>query len=226
MSAQGVLKASLVSLGLCAGIVLVADGLHSPKGPPQPTAAQAFQLPVPVPAPVDASKDQALQQPVLAPATPTRIRIPAISVDAPLTGLAARSTQSGRQPAAPPEGDRNLAGWYSDGTSPGVVGTAVIAGHADTRRGPAVFHSLRALKRGDAVDVDRADGQSAVFTVDAVQAYDARSFPGDKVYEASKRAELRLVTCGAGAGKHHSRYVGNVVVSAHLTGVRAAPARG
>ncbi|GAA1982683.1 class F sortase [Catenulispora subtropica] len=221
MSAQGVVKASLVSLGLCAGIVLIADGLHTPKPPPQPTAAQAFQMPVPVPAPVDASQDAPLDQPMLAPATPTRVRIPAINVNAPLTGL---GLEAGRHLAAPPEEDRNLAGWYSGGTPPGVVGTAVIAGHVDTRRGPAVFYSLGALKRGDAVDVDRADGQSAVFTVDAVEAYDARAFPDDKVYGAAKRAELRLITCGAGFDKHHKRYSGNVVVYAHLTGVQAAPA--
>ncbi|WP_344667955.1 class F sortase [Catenulispora yoronensis] len=245
MSARDVLTASLVSLGVCAGIVLVADGLRTAKPPPQPTAAQAFQAPGPAaPAPAaspaaapasaaaaaaagsagsaaDALKFQPLDQPMLAPATPTRVRIPAISVNAPLTGLA---LDSGRHLAAPPESNRNLAGWYSDGTSPGVVGTAVIAGHVDTPAGPAVFYSLGILKKGDAVDVDRADGQTAVFTVDAVEAYDARAFPDEKVYGAAARAELRVITCGAGFDKRHNRYLGNVVVYAHLTDVQGSQA--
>jgi hypothetical protein len=54
MSPREVLTASLVSLGLCAGVVLVADGLHTSKPPPQPTAAQAFQLPVRTPVSVPA----------------------------------------------------------------------------------------------------------------------------------------------------------------------------
>lgn len=217
MSPREVLTASLISLGACAGIVLVADGLHTPKPPPQPTAAQAFQAPAAAPTPTDTTKFQPLQHPILAPATPTRVRIPAIHVNAPLTGLA---LESGRHLAAPPANDRNLAGWYRDGTSPGVVGTAVIAGHVDTRQGPAVFYSLGALKKGDTVSVDRTDGQSAVFTVDGVEAYDARAFPDEKVYGASARAELRLITCGAGFDKRHNRYLGNVVVYAHLTGVQ------
>src|SRR3954470_17824450 len=138
MSARDVVTASAVSLVLCVGVVLVADGLHTPKPPPQPTAAQAFAAgqppatstpPQPDPAADLLARFQLLQQPILAPATPTRVRIPAIHVDAPLTGLA---LDANRHLAAPSERDRNLAGWYSDGTSPGVVGTAVIAGHVDT----------------------------------------------------------------------------------------------
>ncbi|NUR57147.1 MAG: class F sortase [Catenulispora sp.] len=174
LSARGVLTASLVSLGACVGIVLVAEGLHTPKPPPS--------------------------QPLLAAAAPTRVRIPALHVDAPLTGFAL------------------------DGTSPGTVGTAVIAGPGDLQPVPAGFLSLGALKKGDVVSVDRADKQSAVFTVDAVEASDAHACPETKGYGASARAELRLITCGAGLEKRHGRHSANVVVSAHLTAVRPVPA--
>lgn len=238
ISARGVVTASLVSLGLCVGVVLVADSLHTPKPPAQPTTAQAFGKPVnqaqaqaggtgaagpagpaPTAAPAfDPSKLQPLDlPPILGPATPTRVRIPAISVDAPLMSLALDST--GRL-AAPPEQDRNLAGWYGDGASPGEIGTAVIAGHVDNDRGPAVFYALGALKKGAEVDVDRSDGVTAVFTVDAVEAYDARAFPDDKVYGDAARAELRVITCGAGFDKKHDEYMGNVVVFAHLSAAR------
>jgi sortase (surface protein transpeptidase) len=228
ISARGVLTASLVSLGLCVGVVMVADSLHTPTPPPQPTAAQGFpkavspaQAAMAAPA-FDAGKFQPMDTPpILGPATPTRVRIPAITVNAPLMSLALDST--GRL-AAPPEQDRNLAGWYGDGASPGEIGTAVIAGHVDNNQGPAVFYGLGALKPGAEVDVDRADGVTAVFTVDAVQAYDARSFPNDKVYGDSARAELRVITCGAGFDKQHYEYLGNVVVFAHLTAARGQAA--
>ncbi|MEY9890036.1 hypothetical protein ABIA35_009465 [Catenulispora sp. MAP12-49] len=224
ISARGVVTASLVSLGLCVGIVMVADSLHTPKPPPQPTAAQGFGQaagPAPAaaaanPAPaLDADKLQPLDlPPVLEAATPTRVRIPAINVNAPLMSLALDSTGV---LTAPPEQNRNLAGWYGGGASPGEIGTAVIAGHVDNSQGPAVFYSLGALKKGAEVDVDRSDGVTAVFTVDAVQAYDARAFPNDKVYDDAARAELRVITCGAGFDKKHYQYLGNVVVFAHLT---------
>ena len=228
ISARGVLTASVVSLGLCVGVVMVADSLHTPTPPPQPTAAQGFPkaagpAPAAVAAPAfDVSKFQPMDTPpILEPATPTRVRIPAIHVNAPLTSLALDST--GRL-AAPPEQNRNLAGWYGDGASPGEIGTAVIAGHVDNEQGPAVFYGLGALKPGAEVDVDRADGVTAVFTVDAVQAYDARAFPNDKVYGDAARAELRVITCGAGFDKRHHEYLGNVVVFAHLTAARGQAA--
>jgi Sortase domain len=228
ISARGVVTASLVSVGLCGGIVMVADSLHTPTPPPQPTAAQGFPASAPATAPapaaaaagkptsaLDADQLQPLDlPPVLAAATPTRVRIPAINVNAPLMSLSLDST--GRL-APPPEQNRNLAGWYGGGASPGEIGTAVIAGHVDNNKGPAVFYSLGALKKGAEVDVDRADGVTAVFTVDAVVAYDARAFPNDKVYADSDRAELRVITCGAGFDKKHYDYMGNVVVFAHLT---------
>lgn len=46
------------------------------------------------------------------------------------------------------------------------------AGHVDTRTGPAVFFRLGALTKGRTVEVERADGRTAVFTVDAVEVYE------------------------------------------------------
>ncbi|MEU0673995.1 class F sortase [Streptomyces sp. NPDC006172] len=148
---------------------------------------------------------------------PLRLRIPAIGVDAPLTELGLDAAGALR----PPPGDRpDLAGWYADGTAPGSAGTAVTAGHVDLpggRRG--VFYALGALSKGNHVEVDRADGRTAVFTVDAVEVYDKRKFPSEKVYGSSGRPELRVITCGGGYAAT-SGYRGNVVVYATLTAER------
>ncbi|MEU3525185.1 class F sortase [Streptomyces sp. NPDC038707] len=181
-------------------------GGTGPRTPPQPAAAEGRAEP-------GGDRDAA---PALAPSPPLRVRIPAIRVDAPLTGLSL--TPSGSLDA-PPAKERNLAGWYEAGTTPGETGTAIVAGHVDNADGPAVFYRLGALRRGARVEVDRRDGTVALFTVDAVEVYSARDFPDDKVYGAAPRPELRVITCGGGYSKT-TGYQGNVVVFAHLTGSR------
>ena len=67
---------------------------------------------------------------------PVRLLIPKISVNAPFTDLAIG--RSGRLDP-PPADDVNLVGWHAKGASPGEAGTAIIAGHVDTKTSPAVF---------------------------------------------------------------------------------------
>ncbi|MDX2595115.1 MULTISPECIES: class F sortase [Streptomyces] len=196
---------TVVALGAAVWLLGAASGTHAP---PQPTAAEGRPDPV----------EERLTAAALEPSPPTRIRIPAIRVNAPLMGLAL--TPSGSLDVPPAE-KKNLAGWYEAGTTPGETGTAVVAGHVDNTEGPAVFYDLGALRRGAVVEVDRQDGTVAVFTVDAVEVYSARAFPDDKVYGAAARPELRVITCGGGYSKA-TGYQGNVVVFAHLTGSRAA----
>ncbi|MBB6438666.1 class F sortase [Streptomyces candidus] len=189
------------------GLTALSDGGPAAP-PPQPGAAQAF----------DAGTRRAAPAPAVRPlpsVAPSRVVIPRLNVDAPLIGLTL--DEDGRL-ASPPDADQNLAGWYQDGTPPGAVGTSVLAGHVDTAQGPAVFYGLGSLAKGDTVRVPRTDGVTAVFTVDAVELYPADAFPDTKVYGPSDTPQLRLITCGGGYDKKTRRYLGNVVVFAHLTG--------
>jgi Sortase domain len=195
--------ASVTAVSLGCGAWLL-HGAYGPEAPPQPSAAQGA---------VDPDREGSAA-PALPPSPPRRIRIPSIRVDAPLTGLGLTSAGS---LDVPPADDKNLAGWYEAGTMPGETGTAIVAGHVDNARGPAVFYDLGALTKGSTIEVDRRDGSTAVFTVDAVQVYAARNFPDEKVYGAAARPELRVITCGGGYSKA-TGYQGNVVVFAHLTG--------
>ena len=63
--------------------------------------------------------------------------------------------------------DYAKAGWYTGGAYPGDVDgpPALIVGHVDNKKGPAVFHALNQLEVGDEVRVGRADGSTAVFVV-------------------------------------------------------------
>lgn len=203
--------AGVTVVALCCGTWLLRNGAEH-SAPPQPSAAQAHTRPWPM---VSATV------PALPPSPPVRVRIPSIRVNAPLTGLGLTSTGS---LGVPPATEENLVGWYEAGTTPGEKGTAVVAGHVDTAEGPAVFYRLGALAKGARVEVERRDGTVALFSVDAVEVYDARAFPDEKVYGAADRPELRLITCGGGYSKR-TGYQGNVVVFAHLTGVRPPGAR-
>ena len=56
--------------------------------------------------------------------------------------------------AVPDAARAQEAGWYDQGPTPGQYGPAVIVGHVDTTTGPAVFHELKELRRGDRIEVD------------------------------------------------------------------------
>ncbi|MEU0459541.1 class F sortase, partial [Streptomyces sp. NPDC006129] len=146
----------------------------------------------------------------------TRVLIPYLRVDAPVMDL---GLDREHRLTAPPEDDPKLIGWYKQGASPGEQGTAVAVGHLDTDSGPAVFAGLTELKRGRIIKVRRADGRIAVYTVDKIKSYEKAHFPSQEVYGARGRPELRLITCG-GSYDRRKGYSGNVVVFAHLTGVR------
>ncbi|OXS32378.1 class F sortase [Streptomyces sp. XY006] len=214
--------AAVTVFALCCGVWLLREGTTT-HAPPQPSAAQARagqdgRAGVEGRDGLDgrAGEPEGPAAPALPPSPPDRIRIPAIRVDAPLTGLGL--TGSGSLDV-PPAARANLAGWYEAGTTPGERGTAIVAGHVDNAEGPAVFYGLGALRKGSTIEVDRRDGSVAVFTVDAVEAYAAKDFPDEKVYGAARRPELRVITCG-GAYSRATGYQGNVVVFAHLTGSR------
>ncbi|MGP4000613.1 class F sortase [Streptomyces sp. 8N706] len=157
--------------------------------------------------------------PALRRSTPKRLSIPEIAVDAPFTPLSLGA--SGRL-NAPPATNTNLVGWFRSGATPGERGSAIVAGHLDTKTGPAVFARLDRLGPGSTVDITREDGTVARFTVDSVETFSKARFPDDRVYGDTASAQLRLITCGGAYDKKAKDYVDNVVVFAHLASSRPA----
>jgi hypothetical protein len=149
---------------------------------------------------------------------PVRLEIARIGVDTALQRL-------GQDPGGAvevPTGPRQWldAGWYAGegGTRPGDPGSAVILGHVDSRRGPAVFYRLRELRAGDPVVVVRADGSRVRFVVERVERYPKRRFPTEDVYYPTLTPKLRLVTCGGTFDPAAGHYRDNVIVFARLSG--------
>ena len=139
---------------------------------------------------------------------PTRLKVEAIGVDTPLETL-----RLGKRGELEPPEDFAKAGWYADGTVPGDLGPAVIAGHVDNKRGPAVFYRLRELEAGDRIEVVRG-GTTVLFTVTTTAWYPKTAFPTANVYGPTPDSQLRLITCG-GVFDHRLRsYQDNLVVYA------------
>jgi sortase (surface protein transpeptidase) len=151
---------------------------------------------------------------------PTSVRVPSLGIDAPITGV---GLDKERQLETPPVDKPKLVGWYRGGATPGESGIAIAVGHRDTRTGPAVFAALAQVKPGKPIEARRADGRTAVYTVDRVKVFDKTGFPDKEVYGPVRRPELRVITCG-GLFSRRTGYTSNVVVFAHLTATRE-PAR-
>ncbi|KUL29315.1 peptidase C60 [Actinoplanes awajinensis subsp. mycoplanecinus] len=149
--------------------------------------------------------------PLMSTSVPTRVVIPALDVDVPLTGLGLQADGAMQVPT-----DAKTVGWYTRAPTPGALGPAVLAGHVDFKNKPGTFNKLTDLKAGDSINVDRADGSMAMFRVVKVDRYAKDRFPTDAVYGAINRAGLRLITCGGDFDSAAGHYEDNIVVYADL----------
>jgi hypothetical protein len=203
-------KRRALFLVLAAGLILAvagAAGLALTRHPVAADYAAAPTLPAPT-GPIAAVPQQRSAQ--VSP--PVTLTIPSIGVQTCLIrlGLAADGTLQVPQSTA-------VAGWYTGSPRPGAVGSAVIAGHIDSRTGPGVFFRLSLLRPGDRVYVRRADGTLAVFLVTAVRQFPKDSFPTSAVYGPTPDPEVRLITCGGTFDPQLGSYLSNTIVSAAET---------
>ncbi len=147
--------------------------------------------------------------PVLDTTTPARLQIPAIGVDTDLVSLGLNPDGSMEVPAKWGE-----AGWYSRGPRPGEDGPAVIAGHVDSKLGPAVFFRLHDLHAGDEVRVTRSDGSVVRFVIDRLEQFPKVSFPTAEVFAPTPGPTLRLITCTGAFDETRHSYLDNLVAFA------------
>jgi Sortase domain len=144
---------------------------------------------------------------------PARLAIPAIGVATPLVRLGLEADGGMAVPA-----DFGRAGWFTGGPAPGQVGPSVIAGHVDSRTGPAVFYRLRELRPGQGILVERADGRRLRFVVEQARSYPKDQFPTAAVFGPVPEAGLRLITCAGDFDRARGSYRDNLVVFARLAG--------
>ncbi|AOM84092.1 class F sortase [Salisediminibacterium beveridgei] len=137
---------------------------------------------------------------------PHRIEIPAIGVDAIIEEV---GLLPGGQMDEPTEMDE--VAWYEGGYMPGEQGSAVLAGHVDSRTGPAIFIDLEKLEAGDEIIVTDEEGTEKVFVVQNSESYDRNDAPLQTIFGYSYRSQLNLITCtgefNTEAGTHDERLV-------------------
>jgi sortase (surface protein transpeptidase) len=177
---------------------------------PSPSASGSWQ----VAGPMSRSTRQGAPRSV-----PLRLSIPQIGVRTRLVRLGLNPDGTLEVPS-----DFSIAGWYALGPSPGERGSAVIAGHVDSKRGPAVFYRLGELDPGASLRITLADGAEVRFRVYAMREYPKAAFPTALVYGATALPEVRLVTCGGPFDERTGHYLDNVVVFARYAGT-SGPAR-
>ncbi|WP_327163874.1 class F sortase [Streptomyces zaomyceticus] len=206
-TASVLLLAALAALTGCS-----AGSGDAPATPPaRITEATAAPAPTASPAPVKP----------LGRSLPVRVRVPAAGVDTGPTGtvlelgLAADGTVE-----VPSVEDAERIGWYDKGVTPGQTGPAVLIGHFDTARGPAVLKNVSKVRVGDEITVTRADGTTAVFRVGELEQVDKDAFPTAKVYGDTEGPELRLITCGGELVDGHRP--DNIILYADLVATRGA----
>lgn len=199
----------VLGTGLIIGGALVAAHALVDSGPLTGSALE-------IPAAVGTSAPLPVTAPTAAPlarSAPVRIEIPVLHVSAPVMRLGVAASGSIE---VPPLGHHNLAGWYDRSVTPGQRGSSVILGHVDSFTGTSVFFSIKTLRPGNTIDIVRANGSTAVFTVDGVQKVVKSVFPRSEVYGNVSFPSLRLVTCGGPFDTTTRQYLDNVVVYAHL----------
>lgn len=168
------------------------------------------------------SHDRATSSPhALTRALPITLNIPKLDLTVPFEepiGLNADKTIEAPR-------DFTSVAWYKYGPSPGEIGPAVVLGHVDSYMGAAVFYHLGQLSPGDLVNIIRADGTTATFSVTQLERYPQADFPTDKVYGTTTDAELRLITCTGVYDHGTQRYDHNLVVYAVLVPPSASSTR-
>jgi len=111
-------------------------------------------------------------------------------------------------------GNRIEVGWYSPGTRPGEVGSAVIGGH-NFWNGSAVFRNLNLLKKGDVLSVVDAHGVTTSFVVRELRTFKATD-SNSGIFTSENGIHLNLITCSGVWDPKTKSYTTRLVVYTDL----------
>jgi hypothetical protein len=144
---------------------------------------------------------------------PQQLRIPSLGVDAPLDPVGVEPSTGEMEI---PE-DVTAVGWYRYGPAPGEPGSAVLAGHVDSRRqGLGVLHRLREVEVGAPIEIVDADGNRTRWEVTALRQLPKAELPTEELFRREGQPTLAIVTCGGSFDPALGRYADNVIAYAVL----------
>lgn len=140
-------------------------------------------------------------------ASPTRIRVPSIGLDAAIVPVAIRPDGQMEVP------DAADVGWYRLGPQPGAPGSAVLAAHVDFGGRRGAFFDLRQIPIGAEVTIE-GPGTTRTFTVSGREQVAKADVQLDEYFTAEGPARLTLITCGGAFDRGTGHYEDNIVVTA------------
>ena len=176
---------------------------------PAPAAVETTEDPEPEPTPDPEPEAEPEPEPEPEPVEqPTRLSIPAISVDAPVVPVGLEDDGGMEIPH-----DIATIGWYELGVMPGETGTAVLSGHVDSReQGRGAFWDLRAMDVDDVVTVEHEDGTTSEWRVTGRTVYQKDELPIEDIFTRFGDTRLVLITCGGAFDNTTRHYEDNIVV--------------
>ncbi len=140
---------------------------------------------------------------------PVAIRVDDIGVDAPVRSVGQESNGEMEIPESVAE-----IGWYRPGAMPGRPGSAVLAGHVDSRsQGRGAFFRLSELQPGARITVTDTRRAEHQFEVVARRQFPKQQLPAD-LFATTGEPRLTLITCGGVFDNAASSYRDNIVVYA------------
>ena len=143
-------------------------------------------------------------------ATPARLIIPSIGLNASVQGVGVNAQGA----MAVPSGASKLVGWYKNGVVPGQVGSAVIDAHVF-----AAFSKLKYLKPGADVYVITTNGTTLHFVVTVAKTFALTTLSSQQqLFRPSQSADLNLITCAGSLTSDHSTYDHRLIVYTTLVG--------
>jgi len=143
---------------------------------------------------------------------PSRLRIPALGIDAHVQQVGINASGN----MATPNNFTDV-GWYKYGPPPGFQGSAVLAGHVDNGLGlSGVFKKLNELSVGDEIQVENKNGERMDFRVVEIQTYPHDKVPNHILFARDDAARLNLITCEGDWLQSERTYDKRLVVYAEL----------
>ncbi|GBF35211.1 hypothetical protein DCCM_4334 [Desulfocucumis palustris] len=112
--------------------------------------------------------------------------------------------------------DTDAVGWYRPGANPGDRGNAVMAGHVDSKTGPAVFYKLNKLKKGDIILIRLNGGFTRAFSVKKAVIYRRDRAPMEQIFGPTGDVNLNLITCTGTFDKTKGTHQERLVIYAGL----------
>jgi len=192
-------------------LLAVATALALSDRTPPPIAVVS----APPAAPVEtAPRPEIPEGPPAVRAVPLGISVSAIRVDAEIVPVGILEGDVMEIPE-----DVATIGWYDPdgdlGVTPGSRGTAVFAGHVDSRsQGRGALYLLRDLRPDALIEVQMSDGTVQTWIVTEVVQYGKVALPYHEVFEWGGPPRLALITCGGEFDRTTRSYTDNIVAYA------------